>query len=224
MKLVVLAVVLLVLLALPVVAFPTYTARDGETDGTYGNTSIPVVYYDETGIQLFDGNYGKSEWMYSRPVNSDYYQRYDEQNGYALPWVGWQYPPDPLVTFDMGDLYTFSQIGIHGYRLPQSGIHLPDELVVEFGDDGSNYDRSVSQKFITSDWNSDHVYWLSFSFEPVTARYAKIHVVRYTWPWTLLDEVSINGKDGLGNPVPEPSGLLALCGGVAGLLAFRRRR
>lgn len=217
-------VVLLLAMVTSAFAFPTYTVTPGEADGTYGPTGIPVVYYDETGSQLFDGQYGKLEWMNLQPIQSvdDYNNRYEQQNGYALPWVGWR-TSTPIIVFDLEQSFSFSQIGVHACNETALGTHLPAYVMLSFSDNGIDYTEELYKDFAHGyPWQNHNSYWLNFDVNPTQARFVRIQLERNLW--VLIDEISINGMDGGQFPVPEPSSLLALCVGAAGLLAFRRRQ
>ena len=221
------------LLAIAVSAFalPTYQGPLGSGGGYYNETNIPISYGDETGNQFFDGDYGKAEWFNREAVHGydDYYARYEQQHGYAYPWVGWI--PGPVqIVFDMGGQYTFNQVGVHSCFEFSSGTAPPSFLSVEFSNDGVSYFGLAEHDYEISWYWPDHeVYWLTVDTQPTIARYAKIHIQNVFnsgfYRWCMVDEVSINGMDGaqFAASVPEPSSLVVL-GTLLIPLLFRRRR
>lgn len=223
MKTLILVVLFVTILVVPVFAYPVYTAPIGGTGRTYGGTGIPAVYYDETGQQLFDGDYGMFDWIIREQPSTpeQYWGHYDDQKGYGYSWVGWGFS-QPTITFDMGQQFSFTQIGIHAYD--GRDIHCPSSVVVSFSNDGINPIASASALFDDSLFlNDDNVFWLNQNFSEVRARYAKITLTGYQW--MFIDEISINGMDGaqFAASVPEPSTLIAL-GALLTPLFFRRRR
>jgi hypothetical protein len=141
----------------------------------------------------------------------------------------------PTTIFDMGSPTAISSVGVHEHTYNSTPwynfrVAAVGRIDIQF----SNYaDFSYTSSFPTLTFQfeydnnvslpPDDVLWVQANFDPVTARYCQIFVSS-TCTYVQADEFSINGLDGTGNPVPEPTSLTAFCGGVAGLLAFRRRR
>ena len=171
MKLVILAVLLVTLLALPTFAYPTYTGGD--------NNGL-----------LFNGVYG--DWA---PLVNSY------------------------ITVDMGSVATITSIGLHE-RWTGGLVYA---FYIQFSNDLLYFTLPVQYKMDNSSVKFGDILWAQASFEPVQYRYCYFFADS-TGTYINADEMMINGLDGAGNPVPEPSSLLVLCSGVAGLLAFRRRQ
>jgi len=178
---------------------PTYTSNNVQLDhGTYGNTNIRTLISDESGNDLYDGNYGKYDWMKSNTVKSveDYWARYDDQKGYGIPWVSWQsYYSPAVITIDMKTATTVSQIGLHCYyRTPD--IFLPNALEISVSNDATNFQPIQTTGFSYPGLVDDSVRWVNIDFGPKTARYFKL-TINTLWPGDLfMDEISINGLDG----------------------------
>lgn len=223
-RLMFLVVILLLAMATSVFAFPTYTSTSvANFHGNYGNSSHPCIISDETGNQLFDGDYGMFDWLKKATVQSDadYDARYEQQKGYGLPWISWQSGYREIATFDMNNPFTFNQIGFHCYfRLPD--IFLPEQIALEFSNDGLNFGNSISGTFSGHGPTNDETYWVNFGFAPVEARFCRIYAFIMPPGDLFIDEMSINGMDGAQFPVPEPSSLLALVSGIAPLVLLRR--
>lgn len=220
MKILALVVFLVALLIIPAVAYPTYTATPGGTGGTYGSTGIPCVYYDETGIQLFDGDYGKWDWIIRQQPLTDeqYLAHYEDQKGYAYPWVCWTYTASIII--DAGSIQQFNQVGLHMYQGREIGV--PSYMTVSFSNNGTDFSGTTEYNLLDkySSYN-DEVFWVSLDCPNTEARYARIYLPG--GPWQFVDEISINGLDGAGNPVPEPSSFVIL-GTLLTPLLFRRRQ
>lgn len=217
--------VLLSLLALPAFAFPTYTSNTHTYNaGTYGQTNIPTWISDETGSQLFDGDYGGYDW-FENPggVQSveDYYARYDAQNGYGYGWVAWYADViSPTITFDMGSSFTFQQVGVHGYQRLSGGIRVPTWISISFSNDGSSFIGNFGLD-VSGPVPEDSVIWKSATFMPTTARFIRMEFPTGDSYW--IDEVSINSMDGAAF-VPEPASIVILTAFIAPILLKRRRK
>lgn len=177
---------------------PTYTSTNVPIfHGNYGNSSYPCIISDETGNDLFDGDYGMYDWARKATVQSDadYLARYDEQKGYGLPWVSWQSGSQEILTIDMKEPYDFDQIGLHCYyRTPD--IFLPSQIDLKFSNDGVNFGNRISKSFSSAGPTDDLTYWINFGFPSITARYCKVYV-NITAPGDLfIDEFAVNGFDG----------------------------
>lgn len=210
------------MLANTVFAKPTYTATPASPTfgSTYGSTSIPIVLTDETGEQLFDGKYGKYDWCERAGVSSveDYWARYDNQNGYGYSWVGWR-DATPSVTFDLGSSIMISQVGVHSYfNLPNNVV--PHRIDVSFSLDSVHFGALQTRSFILP-LVEDEAYWSNVDLISINARYIKLDIYREN-AWLYVDELSINGMDGI-SFVPEPSSFLALGGGLIGLFKLKKR-
>jgi len=218
-------VVLLVAMATSVFAFPTYTSNTHSYfAGNYGNSSYPCNVSDEIGNQLFDGDYGGYDWFYRHTVQSDadYLARYEQQNGFGYGWVAWYSDiSNPTIIFDMGTPYEFQQVGVHGYQRLSGAFIVPQWISIAFSDDGVDFSGNIGESVVGYVPN-DSVIWKTIIFQPTISRFIRIDFPTVHTYW--LDEISINGMDGAQFPVPEPSGILALCGGVIWILSFRRRR
>jgi len=199
----------------------TYTATPGGTGGTYGGTGIPTVYYDETGNQLYDGDYGMWDWIIrEQPSTTElYWANFVEQKGYAYPWVGWR--DSATITIDSGTSCIFEQIGLHMYRGREIGAF--DNITLTFSDDGLTYNRSASYGLAGKyDQYNDDVFWVSLPVQSVNARYARLDMSGGVWKF--VDEMSVNNLDGASNPIPEPTTAVVFGAGLVGLLLLRRRR
>lgn len=225
-------VVILIAMTSFAFAFPTYHGPSGGGGGYYNGTTIPLSYGDETGKQFFDGDYGKTEWFSRESVSGydDYYARYEQQHGYAYPWVGWIPGPAEII-FDMGTPFTFNQVGVHSCWEHPSGIAPPTFLSVEFSNDGTNFFGLTERDYAESwYWPYFETFWLTVNTQPTTARYAKVRIHNAFnsgfYRWCMVDEMSINGMDGaqFASSVPEPSSLLTLASFVAPLVLLRRRK
>ena len=147
-RLVFVIVVLLFAMATSAFALPTYTSNTHlYSGGTYGATSIPIWFDDETGNQLFDGDYGGYDW-FAHPGGvlsvEDYWARYEQENGYGYGWVAWYTDVSvAYITFDMNTPFTFNQVGVHGYHNNGSGAYVPSQYYIAFSDDGTNYSENL---------------------------------------------------------------------------------
>jgi len=217
---------LVFMLVIPVLAYPTYISNTVKYPaGTYGATDIPIWFDDETGTQMFDGEYGGYDWMCNPGgvlSNVDYLARYEQQNGYAYGWVAWYFSNVPVITFDMGSLFNYKQIGCHGYNLPYYGPTVPDCIIVDFSNDRVSFFGAVTKTF-TEPVADDTVAWRTIDFQPVQARYARITFESpHSRYW--FDEMAINGMDGGNFVIPEPTSLFALGSGLFSLGFVLRRR
>lgn len=214
MKTLVLVILLLLATASMVFAFPTYTSNAYPIGaGTYGATDIPIVFADETGNQLFDGDYGRTGWLaYGPRTEEEYLAQYADQNGYAIPYVAW-YHATAVITFDMKNPYWFSQLGIHGY-----GSYTPTAVTVQFSNDNVVFFNPFNLYF-SGEVIPSTLIWETGSFSEIESRYIQIAIDVSDRIW--IDEMSINGMDGA-NFVPEPSSLMALVGGLS-TLGFLKR-
>ena len=227
MKLSIWIILIITLLAVvPAFALPTYISSSVPNNhGTYGNTNIPTIINDETGKQIFDGDYGMFDWMYRAGVQSvdDYYARYEQQKGYGYPWVSWTPGYNWLATFDMGETYQFNSIGIHCYNRT-SDTFPPSSITLNFSNDGSSYFNQLTTSFDNSQISFDSVCWRESFFQPVQARYVSINASGNLF--LFVDEMSINGMDGaqFAASVPEPAGVLAVGTGLLGFLGIGRKK
>lgn len=223
MKTLILVVILFLAMATSALAFPTYTSNtQSYFTGNYGNSSYPCNVSDETGNQLFDGDYGGYDWFCRHTVESDadYLARYEQQNGFGYGWVAWY--TTPYILFDMGGMFTFNQIGIHGYQL--GNVAMPTDIFIQFTNDGVSFGYQNQPTTFSTSNTYDNAFWATANFDTFQARFVRISMGSLgTSFW--LDEISINGMDGAEfAAVPEPSSLLALVGGLSTLGFLKRRK
>lgn len=88
----------------------SYTATPGQGQA-YGGT---YNYFDETGRQLIDGEFGVSQ--------------YNAAESYQ--WVGWLYN-NPTLVFDFGQVVTIGSVSIDFNRHEEGGIYLPSGVQVD---------------------------------------------------------------------------------------------
>lgn len=142
----------------------------------------------------------------------------DGQHLYNGIYNDWTYITSPYVTFDMGSPVPISSVGVH----ERTGGGLVYDLQILFSNDGYYGFASASYVMDNSNVNHPAILWAIATFEPVTARYCRVFVDS-NGTYIQADEMSINGLDGAGNPVPEPSSLVVL-GTLLIPFLFRRRR
>ena len=143
----------------------------------------------------------------------------DGQHLYNGVYNDWTYIANPYVVFDMGSPVPISSVSIH----ERTGGGLVHNLQMLFSNDGYYGFASASYFMDNSCVSHPATLWAVATFEPITARYCRVFVDS-TGTYIQADEIAINGRDGAGNPIPEPSSLLAFGAGIAVLIARRRRR
>lgn len=179
---------------------PTYTTNNTALNhGNYGNSSIPCIISDETGHDLFDGNYGKTDWFKRATVlsDADYYNRYEDQNGYGIPWVSWQsYTTPAVITIDLKEVQQIKEIGVHCYyRTPD--ILLPNMAEIEISNDGVEFHLSGTSGGSGSVFiKDDGTGWIGFGAGAAFARYIRLTIHTDAPGNLFIDEISINGRDG----------------------------
>jgi len=226
-------VAFLLAIAISASALPTYISNtDQYLAGTYVGT-IPIWFDDETGNQLFDGDYGCTDWLDLEPqTEQQYWDDYATHNGYANPYVAWysDNKTEALITFDMNRPFMFSQIGVHGFQRTVSGAIMPSTISISFSNDNVIFSAPLNL-VCAGDVVEGALIWKTISFTETESRFVRIsmeiHDIRQGVPnryW--IDEISINGMDGaqFAASVPEPSSLIVLGTLLVPLLAFRRRR
>ncbi len=171
--------------------FPTNyiaTPGSGMAQGGFFN------YFDDTGRQLSDGQYGANSWSA------------DLGNGAAYEWVGWK-GTDPTMTFNFSGPVTVSRVGIDFNRTESDMIFLPSSVSI----DGMEFtvmtnaipDSTRGTLFFDGIWSGTSLTICLNNCSPTQ--------------WNFVDEITFSSAS-----VPEPSMFAFLAGGLA-LLGWRRR-
>ncbi|MBP6963704.1 MAG: PEP-CTERM sorting domain-containing protein [Armatimonadetes bacterium] len=176
----------------------SYVAPTGDV-GAY-------TYYDDTGSQLTDGLHG-GPWSGEPGGGAD--DPYE--------WVAWE-SHAATITFFFAQQTTFTRVDVFTGRSDGPSMYIPRQITLAVG----NSEETLSQCGV---WNFDNSQYpdasrctLTLDVGGCTGSVAQI-TLEPTKFWMFLDEV-----DFYGTPVPEPSSLLALAGGIALLMGARRRR
>lgn len=143
-------------IAAPIVPV-SYTATPGQGQASGGTYN----YYDETGRQLIDGQFGVSQ--------------YNAAESYQ--WVGWLYN-NPTLVFDFGQVVTIGSVSIDFNRHETGGIALPAAVQIE-GDYFSVNRASFPDK-TTGSVNFDGIW---------TGQQLTINLVENGSAWIFVDEV-----------------------------------
>ena len=144
-----------------------------------------------------------------------------DNNGQLFNGVYGDWAPlvNSYVTIDMGSVATITSIGLHE-RWTGGLVYA---FYIQFSNDLLYFTSPVQYKMDNSSVEFGDILWAKASFDPVQYRYCYFFADS-TGTYIYADEMMINGLDGGGNPIPEPSSLLVLFGGVAGFVASRRKR
>ena len=129
--------------------------------------------------------------------------------------VGWQATTPVTITFDLGGLYTLHEIKI-GYSYDaQAGVAGPDDVQVALSTDGVNFSTPVLFSGFTGTAGHNELVVGTFDLWASHVRLIFNGGAAYGMNKYVLDEIIlIEG-------VPEPSSLVLLLLGVAGLLLAR---
>ncbi len=176
--------------ATPVV--PTgYTATPGEgiAQGGFYN------YFDETGSQLIDENFGADDWTANLG------------NGIAYEWVGWRVA-NPVITFQFSGPVTITQVGIDFNRTESSMIFLPNTVSLGSTDFAVAPDAIPDASHGMLFFNG---LWTGASLTVILTDCSPSH-------WTFVDEISFSVE-----AVPEPSVFMLVAIGI-GCVALRLKR
>ena len=159
----------------------------------------------------------------------------DVSAGYGAwaPYVLWD-GFTPVITFDLGAVYTLSAVTSYFKYYPAAAVFMPDSIALRFSGDGVNFHASQLRLFSDVEQapggdNADGVEQLLAGTE--VARFVELTLNNTLHNrWLALGEVVFEGSLGGvipgANNVPEPTGLAL--GGVALLALFgglgRQRR
>lgn len=163
-------------------------------------------YHDETGNQLTDGNYGVAPWWANLG------------NGNAYEWVGWVWDNPINIDFNFGTTTSVNSIIVGSVQDSLGDVVLPNVAIYSSPDNISW--SFVNQLNVTPSSFNNNTH-MTYGFGPlsINSQYVRVQVIN-NQPWAFIDEV-----DFYGNPhnVPEPSTLLLLGGGLAGLMLGRKK-
>jgi len=159
-------------------------------------------YFDETGNQLTDNNYGVEPWF----ANAS-------SNGPAYEWVGWFAKPLVNIDFSFNQAQQIDKIEIGSIQNNLSDVVLPS-INIYSSSNGTNW--SLVTSLVVPEATANDNLYRKFAFDnlALTAQYLRVSLNQsLDGPWTFVDEV-----DFYQNTVPTPS-VLSLFG--IGLLVFR---
>jgi PEP-CTERM motif len=170
------------------------TPGEGTAQGGYYN------YFDDTGSQLTDGQYGVNNWSANLG------------DGIAYEWVGWRVA-DPTITFQFAEPVTINQVGIDFNRNESDMIFLPSTVQIDDTDFALNPNAISNDTrgtlFFNGNWTGTT---LTMNLEDCS-----------TSDWIFVDEIVFNGVNGT-TTVPEPSAFMLLAAGLGLLLLHMKHR
>ncbi len=219
------AAALAAVLGLPLVAqaaplvVSSYAMQDGADlhgayyDNLYNGTRSPSGYLSGGTGDLTDG-------VTSVSVAAGY--------GAWTPYVLWD-GLSPVITFDLGAVYTFSTITAYFKFYPQAAVYMPGSLGLRFSDDGSNFGATQLRTLTAGERvpggdNSDGIFELLTSAD--SGRYVELTLNNGPENrWLALAEVAFDGTPGaLQHDTPEPGSLALALSALAGLIGTGARR
>lgn len=173
---------------------------------------------DSIAGELIDGAYGVAGWAV------------DLGAGNSAEWVGWVNAPVINIDFDFGGAVHVETIRVGTTQNSVTDVVLPSIDVYRW--DGSDW-VFVQGLDVPEDSANDRHHlstlphgFLTLSHLGIDASAIRV-VARFSddGPWTFIDEIDFfNGvNDPSATPVPEPSTLLLLGGGLGGLRLLGRR-
>ena len=191
----------------------SYSMVNGEFDPYYDETySVPTNANTPQG-ELVGGLGQLSDGV----VGGDY--SFDYGNRAGFEWVGW-YGVEPSITFDFGDVRTFSKVAIHSSNTQQgTGVNLWGTASVTFSDDGETFVNPVVYAASVEEMSDLSARFIEIPIVQ-TARYVKIAFTKgVPDSWILLSEIRFL-EAGFGENEPSYSSGFSLpedlnLGGVA---------
>ncbi len=90
-------------------------------------------------------------------------------------WLGFPYPSLDF-TIDLENVQTVESLGFHNLVTTDSWIFPPRKVVVSVSDDGKEFVEVYSEEFEAASGNDSSIHPMTFAFDPVKARYVRLHV------------------------------------------------
>jgi len=147
--------------------------------------------------------------------------------GAWAPYVLW-YSQSPVITFDLGAIYTVDGVITYFKYYPQAAVNIPGSVGVRFSSDGINFGPTQLRSLTPTERepaagnDADAIYQLLAA--PGSGRYVELTLNNGPEnAWLALSEVVFDGSLGAASTVPEPATAALILAALVAMGARGRR-